>query len=114
MRTVAIALALLLSLPAAAEADGGTPLAEFHLELVPAGTTLPAPAACMPPQEAQAFDRALRTAEGDRDGFREEIERGGGSTTRWALISLAIGFAAGGLAAAVGVCTAFGCGRKSP
>lgn len=109
----AIAVALLLTCPvAAAEVDGGVPLAEYHVELLPAGAVLPAPAACMPPKEAQAFDVALRTAEGDRDGFRAEIEAGGGSTVRWAMISLAIGFAVGAVAATASVCALGGCVKK--
>jgi hypothetical protein len=64
----AIALALLLALPAYAAPDGG-----WDVELYDAGTVLTTQMACTTPDGAMGLDVALRTAEKDRDGFKTVV-----------------------------------------
>lgn len=84
----AVALALVLSLTAFAEPDGG-----LDVELLDAGTVLPAQMVCMPGPDAQRLDLGLRTAESERDQLKT-----------WLLIAppaaLLLGAIAGGLIAA--------------
>jgi hypothetical protein len=70
MRTLAVSLLVAFSAHAA---DGGTPLPESHVVLLPSGACLTEAMACMPGAEAVNFDIELRSAQAERDTLRSAV-----------------------------------------
>lgn len=80
--------------------------------VVPKNTVLLEDAVCAPAAVAVSTAKGIAQCRAERDAAVQEVQSGGGATVKWAMVSLAIGFAAGGLAAAVGVCAAVGCVKR--
>lgn len=92
--------ALLLAAMLSQAPDAGT---DSPFVILAPGTVLEGPLACAKPEDAQAFDVALRSAQGDAAGFKAEILSGSGATTQWALIAAAVGFVVGGVVTGIAV-----------
>lgn len=80
--------------------DAGTDTPFKRLE---PGTVIDEQLDCARPADAQAFDVALRSAQGDAAGYKAEILNGSGATTQWALIAAAVGFVVGGVVTGIAV-----------
>lgn len=95
--------ALLLAALLSQAPDAGTDTPALEVVTLQAGTVLTEPMACESPAQAQAFDVALRSAQGDAAGFKAEILSGSGATAQWAVIAAAVGFVVGGVVTGVAV-----------
>lgn len=78
-----VSILLFLALPAIAAPDGG-----LDVELLDAGTVLPAQEVCMPAADAVRLDVALRGAEAERDSLKT-----------WLVLTPAVAFVVGAVAA---------------
>lgn len=109
-------LALVL-VAALGQVDGGMP-ADAPTEpvagwsVLPAGAVLGEEAVCVSVHGALETAKGIRACEAEKQAALAEISSGGGSTVRWAVISLTIGFAVGAISASVGVCALTGCLKR--
>ncbi len=67
------ALLIAAMLSQAPAPDAGTDAPSLEVVTLDAGTVLTDTMACESPEHAQAFDVALRTAQGDAAGYKQEI-----------------------------------------
>ncbi len=106
-----ISLLLALALSQAPDAGSDAPTLD-EWSVLPPGAVLRETSVCGSEKASVTLAKNIAATRAERDAALQEVQSGGGSTVRWAMISLAIGFSMGGLAAAVGICSAVGCGKK--